>query len=266
MSTQHWWLVLYVAIGAAAMMAALHGLQRRIGNAGVVDVGWAFGLGAAAIVYAVFADGEPARRVMLGVIGGVWGWRLAWHLLTDRVLGGAEEDGRYAALREVWGGSFQAKLFWFFQAQALLIVILSAPFVLAATDARPWPSVFDITGGALWLLGVAGESIADYQLKRFKRRTDSRGKTCREGLWRYSRHPNYFFEWMIWLGFGVFALGAEFGWVGLLAPTLMLLLIVKVTGIPPTEARALRSRGDDYRRYQRETSAFVPWFPKKGAR
>lgn len=263
MITQHWWLVLAVTLGASVMMAALHRVQRRTANAGVVDVGWAFGLGAAAIVYALFADGEPARRATLAVIGGLWGWRLAWHLLTDRVLGGAEEDGRYSALREAWGDSFQIKLFWFFQAQAALIVFLSAPFALAATDTAPWPSVFDIAGASLWIVGVTGETIADLQLKRFKRRADSRGRTCREGLWRYSRHPNYFFEWVIWVGFGVFALGAEYGWIGLLAPTLMLLLIVKVTGIPPTEARALRSRGDDYRRYQRETSAFVPWFPKK---
>ena len=257
-------LLLWVGIGAITLMAALFVAHRTIGNAGIVDVGWAFGLGLAAIVYAVFADGEPMRRVEVGVLGGVWGMRLAWHLLTDRVIG-AEEDGRYQELREQWGTSFARNVFWFFQAQGVLVVILSVPFLIAAQADSAWPSIFDVAAAALWVTGVVGESIADMQLKRFKRRPDTKGKTCRVGLWRYSRHPNYFFEWLIWVGFGVLALGAGgIGWVGLGAPALMLFLILKVTGIPPTEARALKSRGEDYRKYQRETSAFVPWFPKRG--
>ncbi len=227
-----------------------------------MDVGWAFGIGASALVYAALADGEGLRRVEVAVLGGFWGMRLAWHLLTDRVIG-AEEDGRYQELRAQWGPRFSRNLFWFFQAQGVLVVLLSVPFLLAASDGAPWPGVLDVAAAAIWLTGIVGEAIADEQLKRFKRRGDSKGKTCREGLWRYSRHPNYFFEWLMWVAFGVLALGAPWGWVGLLAPALMLVLILKVTGIPPTEARAIKSRGDDYRRYQDETSAFVPWFPKR---
>lgn len=257
-----WMLAVWVGVGTSAMMALLWAVHLRIRNAGVVDFGWALGLGLSAVVYAVFADGEWSRRLALGLIGGGWGLRLAWHLLTDRVIG-APEDGRYQMLRERWGDAFGRHMIWFFQAQALTVVILSIPFLLASTDRGGFPVTTDLLGLGLWLTGIVGEAVADEQLKRFKRRSDSRGRTCREGLWRYSRHPNYFFEWVIWLGFGVFALGAEHGWLGLLAPALLLVLILKVTGIPPTEARALASRGEDYRKYQRETSAFFPWFVKR---
>ena len=262
MTGTDWMMLAWVAIGAGAMMAVLFLVQRRTGNAGIVDVAWSFGLGASAIVYAIFAQGDALRRVNLAILGGVWGFRLAWHIFSDRVMG-APEDGRYQDLRARWGDAFQRNIFIFFQAQGLLIVLLSIPFLLASSKGGPWPGPFDIAGGVLWLIGIAGESIADMQLKRFKARPDAKGRTCRVGLWRYSRHPNYFFEWTIWLGFGIFALGDAWGWIGLFAPALMLLLILKVTGIPPTEARAIASRGDDYRRYQQETSAFLPWFPKR---
>ena len=108
-----------------------------------------------------------------------------------------------------------------------------------------------------------GETIADRQLVTFKKDPGSRGKTCRAGLWHYSRHPNYFFEWILWCGFGVLGLAGPWGWAGLAAPALMLYTIVFVTGIPPTEAQALVSRGEDYRAYQRTTSPFVPWPPRE---
>lgn len=262
MTDPNWMLLLWIGLGAALMMALLFLIQRRTGNAAIVDVGWSFGLGASAVVYAALAEGDPLRRVNLAIIGGGWGLRLAWHIFSDRVLAG-HTDGRYEDLKQRWGSAFQRNLALFFQAQALLVVVLSLPFLLAASKPDPWPGPFDILATSLWLVGIVGESIADMQLKRFKSRPDAAGRTCREGLWRYSRHPNYFFEWIIWLGFGALALGAPSGWLAMIAPALMLLLILKVTGIPPTEARAIASRGDDYRRYQRETSPFIPWFPKR---
>jgi steroid 5-alpha reductase family enzyme len=104
--------------------------------------------------------------------------------------------------------------------------------------------------------------VADSQLQSFKSNPANRSATCRVGLWRYSRHPNYFFEWLIWVAFAVFAMGSPYGYVAAFAPLLMLFFLFRVTGIPATEAQALRSKGDDYRQYQRTTSAFVPWFPR----
>jgi len=258
--SEMWPLLTPVAIGAAVMMLALWALHYPLKDAGVVDVGWAFGLGAAAVYYAIAADGDHARRVLVGVLGGVWGLRLAWHLLTDRVLA-PEEDGRYASLRAQLGSKFGPLMLPFFQAQALLVILLSVPFLLASISGRELRAT-DFIGAGLWIVGIVGESVADAQLRRFKRRSDSKGRTCREGLWRYSRHPNYFFEWLMWCAYAALALSSQLWWAGLAAPLLMLFLILKVTGVPPTEKRALESRGDDYRRYQRETNAFFPWFPK----
>jgi steroid 5-alpha reductase family enzyme len=113
------------------------------------------------------------------------------------------------------------------------------------------------------LIGMVGEAIADWQLEKFKKDPANKGKTCTAGLWNYSRHPNYFFEWLMWIGCATIALASPWGWLGLLSPALILYFLLGATGIPATEAQALRSRGDEYRAYQRSTNAFVPWFPKK---
>ena len=101
-----------------------------------------------------------------------------------------------------------------------------------------------------------------YQLQGFKKDPANRGKTCRAGLWSYSRHPNYFFEWLIWVSFFIFASASPYGWISIVCPVLIFYFLFKVSGIPATEAQALRTKGDDYRDYQRTTSAFFPWFPK----
>jgi steroid 5-alpha reductase family enzyme len=110
---------------------------------------------------------------------------------------------------------------------------------------------------------VLGEWTADRQLARFRADPANRGKTCRAGLWRSSRHPNYFFQSLFWWTFVLLSVGAPHAWLTLISPLIILFLILKVTGIPPTEERALQSRGEDYRAYQRTTSAFIPWFPRR---
>ncbi len=247
-------------LGAALLMAGLWLLQRRAGNAAIVDAGWAASLGLMGVIYGLCGPGDPLSRTAVAVITGLWGLRLAWHLLRDRVLGKPEE-GRYRELRRHWGDRFQPRLFGFYQAQALLAAVLSLPFALAVT--RPQAGWLDLAAVGLWALGLGVESVADRQLARFKRDPANAGQVCAVGLWRYSRHPNYFGEWLMWLAFALLALPARGGWLGLLAPLLMLLFILKITGIPPTEAQALRSRGEAYRRYQRTTRAFVPWRPRK---
>lgn len=246
---------------AAGVMVALWWRQTRTRNATSVDVAWAANLGGLAVLYALLSDAPAERRLLAGLCGGLWGARLAWHLWRDRT--GKAEDGRYAALRASWGASAQPRFLAFFLAQALLDGLLSVPFLLAAFDGRADLGWQEWTGAAVVVVAVAGETLADVQLARFKRRPDARGRTCREGLWRFSRHPNYFFEWSAWTGFALLASGAPWGLVSWFAPALMLWLLFKVTGIPATEAQALRSRGEDYRDYQRTTSVFVPWFPKR---
>jgi steroid 5-alpha reductase family enzyme len=250
--------------GAAALMTTLWAWHLRLRNAGIVDVGWAMSVGGLALFYGVFGPGDAWRRAIVATMMTVWGARLAWYLLHDRVLG-RPEDGRYADLRA--RGSYAAswKFFPFFQAQALAALLLSIPALLAALDPNPSFGVVEIAAVALWVVALAGESLADRQLEHFKAQPANRGRTCRSGLWRYSRHPNYFFEWLIWVAYALFAWASPYGWLAAVCPLLMLYLLFRVTGIPATEAQALRTRGDDYRHYQATTSVFVPWFPKGGA-
>jgi steroid 5-alpha reductase family enzyme len=261
--TVDWTLPLQGGLVGMGVMLVLWTIQLRTRNAAIVDFGWAALLGSFAVFYAVAGDGWGTRRVLLAGLGGLWGYRLAGHLLVQRLLGGAPEEGRYVTLRRKWRLPYDLHFLIFFQAQALLAVTLSLPFLLAAGDAHPAWRWSDLAAGFVALGGWIGESIADRQLDRFKRDPSNRGRTCREGLWRYSRHPNYFFEWTIWIGFALLGLGAPYGWLGFAAPALLLASILKVTGIPPTEEQAVASRGEDYRRYQRTTSAFFPWFPKE---
>ena len=121
---------------------------------------------------------------------------------------------------------------------------------------------FEILGVLIWMVAVVGEAVADRLLRDFKADPANKGAVCRVGLWEWSRQPNYFFAWLIWVSFAVFALGSPWGWLGIGCPILMLYFLLRVTGIPATEAHAVRSRGEAYRQYQREVSAFVPRAPK----
>ena len=242
------------------LMSALWALHLRLRNASIVDVGWAAGLGLLAVLYSAFGTGWEVRRALVGAVGGVWAFRLARHLHLR--IRGRPEEGRYVALREAWtkaGRNVPASFLAFFLAQGLLDVLLSWPLFLAARNPRPSLSLFEIAGILLWLGSLVGESAADAQLARFKANPANAGRVCRDGLWNLSRHPNYFFEWLVWCAFALFALDAPYGVTSLVSPALMLFFLLRVTGIPATEAQALRSKGEEYRRYQREVSAFVPF-------
>ncbi len=191
----------------------------------------------------------------------IWGLRLAIHLLTSRIIGHPEE-GRYQELRRQWKTNIPLKFLLFYEFQALLCVALAVPFLLASHNPDPGISLVEWAAGLLWAIAMIGEATADAQLEAFKSNPANKGHTCTAGLWRYSRHPNYFFEWLIWMAFALFAVGSPYGAWGFFSPALILYFLLKVTGIPATEAQALRTRGEEYRRYQQTTSAFVPWFTR----
>jgi steroid 5-alpha reductase family enzyme len=260
-----WWALLLVGWGAMALvMLGLWAYATRRGDASVVDAGWGYGIAILGILYAVLADGAPAQRALIGVLAGLTGLKIGTYVLVFRVIG-KEEDGRYRTLRARWGDSATRRFFVFFQAQGALDVVLSVPFVAAALNPSNTIGALELAGAALWLVATAGETVADRQLSRFRADPANRGKVCDVGLWRTSRHPNYFFQILTWVAFALVATAAPWGWVGWLSPLLITYSILFVTGIPPTEAQALRSRGDAYRRYQRTTSPLVPWFPRRSA-
>lgn len=254
------WLALLLAwlLVAVAMVAGWRWQQCRR-NAGIVDALWSGGLGFSAVLLAALGRGAAAPRLCLAVLGGVWGARLAWHLW--RRVRGEGEDGRYRQLRTQWG---DGSLRWlaFFQAQAALVALFALPFVAVAGNPRTQPGWL-AAGVLVWLLGVGGEVLADAQLARFRADPAHHGTTCRAGLWRYSRHPNYFFEWLHWFAYVALAQGAPLAWLAWLGPVLMFVFLRWLSGIPWTEAQALRTRGEDYRAYQRSTPMLFPWFPRQ---
>ena len=253
------------ALAALLLVLVMAGVWRvavRIRNAGIVDVAWSANFGLLALLAMAQGRGYLPRRLLIGGMTLLWSLRLAVYLYR-RVMGHHPvEDGRYVRLRRDWAPHADRRFFWFFEAQAALNLVLAAPLFLAAANPAPSVHLLEWAGLALWAVALAGESLADRQLDAFRRDPANRGKTCRAGLWRYSRHPNYFFEWLVWVAYFVFALASPWGWAAVYCPVLMLTFLFRVTGIPATEAQALKSRGDDYREYQRTTSAFFPWFPR----
>ncbi|HET7505320.1 MAG TPA: DUF1295 domain-containing protein [Kofleriaceae bacterium] len=248
---------------AAALQLVLWAIQQRTRNAGIVDVGWALSFALVIALFAARATAPVAAWAPLAAIAGAWSLRLGGYLIA-RGAARSPEEGRYVDLRRRWAPRAAARFFVFFQAQAALTGILSIAFVVPFI-AAPWDHGWlRGLGSAISLAGLAGESLADAQLARWKRDPAHRGQVCDVGLWAASRHPNYFFEWCVWLGHAVYGLAfAPHGAIALFPQALLLTSILFVTGIPPTEAQALRSKGDAYREYQRRVPRLVPMPPRR---
>lgn len=258
-------LVFTAYLAMAAVMAALWVLHGFVRNASLADVGWCLGLVTVVLWYATQAAGDIERKVLVAGFATVYAGRLGLYILFNRVIGKAE-DARYRRLREqagAWAGWF---IFGYFQLQALAVAGFSLPFLVVMQNPHPPFALVELLGWLIWIIAVSGEALADWQLARFRAKPWNQDRVCREGLWFYSRHPNYFFEWIHWWAYVVMAIGAP-GWpLTLIGPVVMGLALVKITGIPPAEAQALASRGEDYRRYQQTTSRFIPWPPKRPVR
>ncbi len=263
MSVMAWPLIFLSAFVLVSLaMAILWMIQRMTLDASPVDAAWAGSIGFVVLAFAFFPKPQEWRGLVVTLLAAAWAFRLALYLLFNRVLG-KEEDSRYRDLRASWGQHAQRNFFLFFQAQAAFAILFILPIWAALQNPQPFPQLADYLGICIWLTAVIGESIADRQLAKFRADPVNRGRTCRAGLWRFSRHPNYFFEWIHWFAYAAFAFGSQYFWLGLSGPILMGIFLFKVTGIPVTEERAIKTRGEDYRDYQKTTSMFIPWFPKK---
>lgn len=255
----------FIALAFCGLMGLAWVVQQRTGNSGWVDTTWSYAtglIGAAAALWPL--DGSlPARQALVAGLVLLWSLRLGTHI-ARRSLAGID-DPRYAKYAREWGADAPRRMFFFLQSQAL--VSLPLPFAVFLAGHAPAPGLRqqDYLGLVIMLVAVAGEALADRQLRRFKHDASNKGKVCDVGLWRWSRHPNYFFEWLGWLAYPVIALtpGYPWGWASLAAPAIVYWILVHVTGIPPLEEQMLQSRGDLYRRYQARTNAFFPWPPKQ---
>ncbi len=247
---------------AAGLQLGLWAIAQRTKNAAIVDVGWAAAFALVVGMLALGATSPATAWAPIAIVVALWSVRLAGYLISRGAATGPEE-GRYVTLRAKWQPHPGRRFFVFFQAQAALVGLLSLAFVVpfGASPRVAWPCWL---GLAISVLGIAGETLADAQLARWKRDPANRGGVCDVGLWSWSRHPNYFFEWCVWLGYAIH--GLAFGSCGLIAlfpQALLLCSILFVTGIPPTEKQSLASRGDAYRAYQARVSKFIPWPPKR---
>jgi len=256
-----WVLALGTAMMAVVFIIAW-AWARKSDNYSLVDAVWAFGIGLTGCFWLLTNGGGIKHGVAMGLLA-FWSLRLGLHLERRIRRMHPEEDARYVKLREVWKGRVPSSFFWFFQAQGISVVVLALPFLMISLDADQGWSGWESVGLVVTLLGILGEGLADSQMAGFKARNSDSRAVCQEGLWRYSRHPNYFFEAVIWLGFYLYACGSEWGWAMVHAPVTIIYLLLRVTGIPPTEAAAVRRKGAAYVAYQASTSPFIPWPPKK---
>jgi len=257
-----WSVILISVVLSLILQVILWRHAVRIQNAGWVDFGWSAGMAIAGLVL-LFSGDFHLRRLVVSLMVTAWGARLAGHILFDRLLHETEEDGRYRNLRRHWGEQADRKFFFFFTGQALLVGLFILPASVVASRTTPFPDVFDLAGLAVALIAVAGETLSDRQLAAFRTNPSNKGRVCRDGFWKYSRHPNYFFEWVHWISYSVMAVGASLWALTFIGPVMMYIFLRYLTGIPHTERQSLQSRGDAYREYQQTTSVFFPWIPRK---
>jgi steroid 5-alpha reductase family enzyme len=265
-------LVTAIVIASVAMigvMTAAWATARASVNAGWVDVFWTLGTGTVGAWAALtsFAHDVPIdwRRTVVACLVVLWSLRLALHIAL-RVARGPE-DARYVALRAEWRGDFHRRLYRFLIAQALCSVVLVAAIYVAAHNPNPDVGPLDVAGVFVLVVAIAGETLADRQLAAFKADPGNRGRVCDAGLWAFSRHPNYFFEWLVWFAYPLLAIGEDYpeGWLAWLAPLLMYWVLTRASGLPPLESHMAARYGDDWREYAARTCEFFPWLPRRTA-
>jgi steroid 5-alpha reductase family enzyme len=253
-------------IGLAVVMAGAWLVLRLTGASGWIDAIWTFGVGLAGVALAfglgAASGGAFWRVVLVASFAAAWSLRLGAHIVARTLKAG--DDPRYRRLVEDWGDDAPRRLFGFLQVQAVAGAVLALAIGLAASSSITTPRIQDALGALLFAAAFVGEAVADAQIARFKADPANRARVCDVGLWRLTRHPNYFFEWLTWVSVAVLALDENWiGWFAVLAPTLMYWTLRYASGVPLLEEHMLRSRGEAFRAYQARTPVFFPWFPPK---
>lgn len=255
--------VVALALGLAMnliVMTATWWASVKLDNYSLVDAIWSLSFSAQVIFFAVTLDGWESRRILIALLVSIWSLRLGLFLARRISRHHPSEDPRYQDLRKDYGANLKMRFLMFFLLQGLSISILTIPFILISQNNREGFHLLEITGAVLWAIAIFGEALADHQKSKFRADPANKGKVGEVGLWKYSRHPNYFFESLVWWSYFLIACAAPWGWTTIFAPLIMLFLLLNVTGVPLSEKNSLESRGEAYREYQRRVSAFIPWF------
>ena len=248
------WTTIFVLINLTYL------LSRKINNISILDIVWGFSFGALSIFFAFTGEGNAFRQWTLAVLTSLWSGRLGFYLAGRWMRYNGSEDPRYIELKKKWGNEKNLKILVFFYFQGLLIMLFSVIFAVPTWNKNDQIATLEIVGLGIVIIALAGQCGAAWQLSSFKKNVGSK-EVCELGLWHYCRHPNYFFEWIIWIGFYLIATSSG-AWWSIYCPASMLFLLLKVTGVPPSEAQSLKSKGANYNRYQKTTSCFIP-FPRK---
>lgn len=253
--------MLISAITIAIVMITTWLVSIGVRNASIVDIVWGAGFAINSWVLAATIEGDSGRQILMAILVGVWGVRLAGYLAKRNI--GHGEDWRYVAMRKKIGKKFPlVSLYSVFGLQGVLMWLVSLPVMFANADASPSIGPLAVIGIMVWLTGFAFESIGDFQLARFKKDPDNAGKVMDRGLWSLTRHPNYFGDALLWWGIGIVAAETGSGVIGFIGPVVMTYFLMRVSGVPMLE-RSLNKRREGYADYVARTSAFIPRPPKK---
>lgn len=251
---------LYAASGISVFvfMVLFFLVAQMIKDNSIIDIGWGIGFVLVAAVSFFHTKGYDARQLLVLLMVAVWGSRLALHLYIRSI--GRGEDFRYASFRKSWGKNAAVIAFLrVFMMQGVIMLLLSYPLLRVNAEQSPGLDAWAIIGLAVWCVGFLFQAIGDYQLERFKKTRKNKEAVLKTGLWRYTRHPNYFGEATMWWGIFVVVLPVHLGWTAVFSAIFINLLLLKVSGVPFLDKRYMDNA--DYQKYKQETKLFIPWVP-----
>lgn len=253
-------MVLWLVIAVFLFMTSFFLVSFWKKDLSIVDIAWGLGFVLVAVLSLMLSAESTARQLVMTILVAIWGIRLAVHIFVRSK--GKGEDFRYAQMRSNWGHKVAQKSFTnVFMLQGFLLLIISYPVVIVHASPTAGLTVLDVLGICIWAIGFLWESIADFQLLMFKKDSNNKGKILRDGLWKYSRHPNYFGEALLWWGAALIALSVPWGWLGLGSAALLTFFLLNVSGVPMLESKYKENK--EYAHYVDHTNAFIPWWPKQ---